>query len=129
MKVILAAALTAAFPAAVADAGSYTGNWPMTISDSQNYNGGHCVALSDDGSAGWPHSGAAELDGKLNGRFQVIGSLLMVTIDDQGAYMNADSVFSAMANDGKLGKGAFEEMYDGSALNSGKLVFGARGGC
>ena len=101
----------------------------MTVTHSQHDNGSHCLALTDDGSAGWPHSGPALFDGTLSGVFQIIGGLIMVSIDDGGVSQNAGSVYSATASNGNLGKGAITEIYDGESIDSGKLVFGARGGC
>ena len=43
--------------------------------------------------------------------------------------MNAGSVFAARASNGTIGNGAFSEIYDGPSIDSGKVVFGAKGGC
>ncbi|MGC1373773.1 MAG: hypothetical protein WA824_16680 [Candidatus Sulfotelmatobacter sp.] len=111
---------------------SYTGNWPATVSQSHRANGTYCITLTDDGSLGWPHSGEATLvpaQGTDFGTFQVIDGVLMVTFTQPGGTAeNGALLFIASASDGRIGKGAYEQFY-GTEIDSGVLVFGAKGGC
>jgi hypothetical protein len=135
MKSILVLTITAvtligfAAPTGAAMASGFSGAWPMSLTHTKYGNSTHCLTLTDDGSAGWPHSGPAVLDGKLTGQFQFIDHTIVVTIDDVGAYMNAGSVYASRPSNGGLGEGGFSEVYDGSPLDSGEVVYGAKGGC
>lgn len=109
--------------------GGFTGNWPLTVTRSKYDNGNHCVALTDYSSGEWKYSGTALLDGKLRGSFQVIGSLIEITVDDGGYSQNAGSVYSGILTKNGIGSGAFVEVYGGEAFDEGKVAFGKRGGC
>jgi hypothetical protein len=125
---ILAFALT---PVA-ASAQSYTGNWPATVTQSKGSNGTYCIALTDNGSNGWPHSGQATVvEGRntLYGTFQVIGPLITVTIESYGSYQNAGLVFVAQANNGVIGRGVYDDVYNGQEIDDGVLAFGAKNSC
>lgn len=126
---VLAATLPLLVAAGAAMAGTYSGSWPFIVSDSQYFNGNHCLALTDDGSGGWTHSGPAVLDGQDDGSFALIGKTLLVSIELEGDYMNASTVITARAAGGTIGKGAFTEVYDGPSIDTGKVVFGTKGGC
>ena len=119
--------------AAMGAGGSYTGNWPITVTHSQNSNGTYCLEVTDDGSFGWPHSGLAmlEINGQtLYGTFQLIGHDFTVTNEDPGGQgQNAGLVFVASAGNGKIGKGAYDEVYGGEEFDSGVATFGTKGGC
>lgn len=125
---IMAFALT---PGA-ARAQSYTGNWPATVTHSKGSNGTYCLSLTDNGSLGWPHSGQAttvEGNSTLYGTFQVIGGLITVTIESQGSYQNAGLVFVAQASNGTIGRGVYDDVYNGEEIDSGVLAFGAKNSC
>jgi hypothetical protein len=108
--------------AAMASNASYNGNWPITITDSQEFNGSHCVALS----AG----GGAILDGTYYGGFQVINRVIVVYLDITGSGEEpASLVFSSPAKNGNIGKGAFNFIQGGYPYDSGKEIFGTKGGC
>jgi hypothetical protein len=120
----LTAALTTVVSvnAAVAGSVSYNGNWPVTITGSEDFNGTHCVELGADGSA--------LLDSTYYGGFQVIGRTIVVFLDIDGSGEEpASLVFSSTANNGNIGKGAFDEIQGGTSYDSGKEVFGTKGGC
>ena len=65
-------------------ANSFTGRWPVTVTKSKGNNGTHCFALTDNGSDGFPHSGPALLDNNLTGQFQVIGKIIMLSVQGGG---------------------------------------------
>jgi hypothetical protein len=120
----------------VAVAQSYTGNYPLTVTKSQHANGTYCLTLTDDGSLGFPHSGEASLSGEKvggnlpYGTFQLIGQLLIVTIQQPGdSGQNAGLVFIAPSRSGTIGKGVYEQVYGGEEFDSGVLAYGAKGGC
>jgi hypothetical protein len=124
---IAAFALTTS--AAVAQ--SYTGNWPVTVTQSQRDNGTYCVSLTDNGSGGFPHSGEAVLNGQNNpygGYFTVVDGLITVTFTYPSGEGDCCSflVFTAHANNGKIGKGVFN--YFG-LTDIGLLAFGKKDGC
>ena len=124
---IAAFALTTS--AAVAQ--SYTGNWPVTVTQSQRDNGTYCVSLTDNGSGGFPHSGEAVLNGQNNpygGYFTVVEGLITVTFTYPSGEGDCCSflVFTAHANNGKIGKGVFN--YFG-LTDIGLLAFGKKDGC
>jgi hypothetical protein len=125
MKMLLtvAAALSVVLPAnaAMASSVNYNGNWPVTITGSQGYDGSHCVELT---------GGSALLDGTSYGGFQVIGRTILVFIDTTGSGEEpATLLFSAPAMKGNIGKGAFDFIQGGTSYDSGKAVFGIKGGC
>jgi len=126
-----AAVLAVLVSAGPALAVSYTGSFPVTVSHSQRDNGTFCLKLTDDGSRGFPHSGSASLGGSLSfGTFQVIGRLLVATIQQQGGSgQNAGLLMVGSANNGTLGKGFFEQVFSGEDFDSGLTTFGAKGGC
>ena len=124
---IAAFALTTS--AAVAQ--SYTGNWPVTVTQSQRDNGTYCVSLTDNGSGGFPHSGEAVLNGQNNpygGYFTVVDGLITVTFTYPSGEGDCCSflVFTAHANNGKIGKGVYN--YFG-LTDIGLLSFGKKDGC
>jgi hypothetical protein len=110
---------------------NFSGNWPMTVTHSRGANGTYCLTLTDNGSLGWRHSGQASLAGVGNGgTFQVIDTTLVATIQSPGATgQNEGLVFVASAGNGNIGKGIYEGVYGGQAIDSGVLVFGTKGGC
>jgi len=115
-----------------ASAQIYTGKWPATVTQSRGSNGTYCLSLTDNGSNGWPHSGQATVKANgttLYGTFQVIGSLITVTIESYGSYQNAGLVFVAQASNGAIGKGAYDDVYDGEEIDAGALAFGAKNSC
>jgi len=125
----IAAVVALTLSAHAAAAGLYSGRWPVTVTMSQHYNGAHCLVLIDDGSAGFPHSGSASLTGTEGGVFQVIGRTLLVSLQVVGSGEEvATYVFSAPARDGILGEGVWGYVQ-GEAADSGRAVFGNRGGC
>jgi len=129
MKMILAlAALSTFVSASAAMAASYTGNWPLTTSDSRGFNGNHCLSLTDDGSFGWPHSGFGMLDGTNFASFQIIGNNIEVVVQDEGQEVEG-TVITARATRGSLGNGVFTIVLTGESVDSGKVAFGAKGGC
>jgi hypothetical protein len=120
--------------AGAALAGTYTGNWPLIVSHAKYGNGAYCLTLTDDGSVGWPHSGYVSLQGPGGnlpfGTFQLIGHLLAVTVEQPGGSgQNAGLVFVAHASKGVIGNGIYDQVYGGEEFDSGKVVFGAKGGC
>ena len=136
MKMLLPLATAASLTvwAGAATAVTYSGNWPLTVSHSQRSDGSYCLKLTDDGSLGWPHSGEAVLatpsDGDLYGTFQVIGHALVATIEQPGdSGQNAGLVFTGHASNGAVGKGIYDQVYGGEEFDSGKVAFGAKGGC
>lgn len=113
---------------------SYTGRWPVTVTQSRGANGTGCLTLTDNGSLGWRHSGQASLTfGGINftfGTFQLIDGTLVTTIESQGGSgQNEGLVYAASAGRGNVGKGFYEGVYGGEEIDSGVLVFGAKGGC
>jgi len=113
-----------------AEALSYSGSWPINAALPPHFARTACLTLVDTGLGG-QHSGSASLTGamtgdvKETGTFQVINSLLVVTIQlgsDTGEVVY--ELLIAPASDGALGNGAFEE----SPL-SAALTFGAKDGC
>jgi hypothetical protein len=113
---------------------SYSGNWPVTVTHSRGANGTGCLTLTDNGSLGFRHSGQASLTfGGVNftfGTFQLIDRDLVATIQSQGGSgQNEGLVFAAFASNGNIGKGFYEGVYAGEEIDSGVLVFGAKGGC
>jgi len=102
------------------------------VSQSHHGNGTYCVILNDDGSLGWPHSGEAKLvpqEGTSEGTFQVIDGVLMVTFTQPGGTgENGALLFIAGTSNGHVGKGVYEQFY-GTEVDSGVLVFGAKGDC
>jgi hypothetical protein len=117
--------------ASAAMAQSYSGNWLATVTKSQRSNGTYCVSLTDDGSDGFLHSGEAVLNGQNNpygGYFTVVHGLLTVTF----TYPSGEGdccdfqVFTAHANNGKIGKGVYN--YFG-LTDIGLLSFGKKDGC
>jgi hypothetical protein len=110
---------------------SYTGNWRATVTQSQRSNGTYCVTLTDDGSYGFPHSGEAVLNGQNNpygGYFSVVDGLMTVTFTYPSGEGDccAFQVFTAHANNGKIGKGVFN--YFG-LTDIGLLAFGKKDTC
>jgi hypothetical protein len=139
IRILIAAALPIvafALTPNAAMAQSYSGNYPLTVTQSHRANGTYCLTLTDDGSLGFPHSGEASLSGEKvggnlpYGTFQLIGQILVVTIDQPGdSGQNAGLVFTAPARNGNVGKGVYEQVYGGEEFDSGVLAFGIRGGC
>lgn len=132
--IFVAATLAMLASSTAAMAQSFSGKWPMTVTHSQHSNGTFCATLTDNGSLGWPHSGSASLpggsSGTLFGTFQVIERTIMVTFQAPGGTgQNAGLVFIASADNGKIGKGVYEDVYGGEAFDSGVLMFGLKGGC
>jgi hypothetical protein len=129
---IVAFALT---PSA-ATAQSYSGNWPVTVTKLQiGSTATYCLTLTDNGGAGRKHSGPASLSGaspsgSLTGTFQLIGTLLTVTIQspsDSG--QDAGLVFVASASKGDIDKGIFDEVFGGEELDSGAVSLGTKNSC
>jgi len=135
IRLLMAAALPiVAFALApvAARAQTYTGKWPATVTHSKGSNGTYCLSLTDNGSVGWPHSGQATMvEGRstLYGTFQVIGTLITVTIESPGDYADAGLVFTAQASNGTIGKGVYDDVYSGEEIDSGALAFGAKNSC
>ena len=132
--ITIAVATAMVVPANAAIARGYSGNWPVTVSHSRGANGTGCLTLTDNGSLGWRHSGPASLTfGSINftfGTFQLIDGELVATIQSQGGSgQNEGLVFAASAGNGNIGKGFYEGVYGGEEIDSGVLVFGAKGGC
>jgi hypothetical protein len=120
-----------ALTTSAAAAHSYTGNWPVTVTQSQRDNGTYCVSLTDNGSGGFPHSGEAVLNAQNNpygGYFTVVDRLITVTFTYPSGEGDCCSflVFTAHANNGKIGKGVFN--YFG-LTDIGLLAFGKKDGC
>lgn len=114
-----------------ATAQSYTGDWPATVTHSQRDDGTSCISLTDDGSQGFPHSGEAKLipaNGSSPGYFAVVNGLITVTFTYPSGEGDCCSyqVFTARANNGQIGSGAFN--YFG-ITDIGLLTFGKKGGC
>lgn len=126
----LAAALATAVSAGAATARNYTGNWPITVTDSKGFNGSHCLAVTDDGGFGWRHSGSGTLDGTNFTTFQVIGNSFEAVAQDEGGNGEVEgTVITASAKSGAIGRGVFAIILTGESVDSGKVVFGAKGGC
>lgn len=120
-----------ALTTSAAMAQSYTGDWPATVTKSQRNNGTYCVSLTDNGSYGFPHSGPAVLNGQNNpygGYFTVIDGLITVTFTYPSGAGDCCSfqVFTAHANNGKIGKGVFN--YFG-LTDIGLLAFAPKDSC
>jgi hypothetical protein len=123
---MLAATMSAALSAnaAMASSGSYNGNWPVTITGSQMFNGSHCVQLSGD------TTGTAILDNTYEGGFQVTYRTILVFLYIDGSGQEpASLLFSSPATDGNIGKGGFHFIQGSYPYDSGKAVFGTKGGC
>jgi hypothetical protein len=128
MLSMIAAAMTAmVFSAATASSASYTGNWPLTVSNSNGFNGTYCLEVTDNGGNGLAYLEADNQ--KLFGTFQVVGNEIVVTDESQGLTDNAGLVFVAQARNGKLGKGAFDDVIGGESYDTGTVAFGKKGGC
>ena len=144
MKMLLA--LAAAIPMVVSTcaatmAQSYTGKWKVNLTHdvfptTAGYNGHgpnstHCIALTDDGSVGWPHSGAAVLDGQYDGQFAVIGPTVLIYLETVGSGQELASLtFSAVANNGDIGKkGSYDNIQGGFSYDAAAATFGAKGSC
>jgi hypothetical protein len=129
-KPLMIAAAVAAFSGstAIAGAGSYTGNWPLTITRSQGTNRTFCLEVTDDGGSGLAY---LEIDGQaLYGTFKLVGHTIVVTDESQGGEgQNAGLVFTAHAAHGSLGTGVYDDVIDGESSDTGKVVFGKKGGC
>lgn len=136
MKVLfaLAAAVGTVLSASAAMATSYTGHWPYTISGSNGADGNYCLAVTDDGSFHWPHSGFGTLVDQ-NGdshfaTFQVIGTSFEVVVQFQGGNgQDEGMVVTASARNGTVGTGVVSDVLAGESVTSGKVAFGAKGGC
>lgn len=134
MLFILAAALTTVLSTSAAMATSYTGHWPYTISDSNGADGNYCLSVTDDGSFRWPHSGFGTVVDQ-NGighfaTFQVIGKSFEVAVQFVGGNgQDEGMVVTASATNGSVGTGVFTDVLAGESVASGKVTFGARGGC
>jgi len=127
LPLALAALLPALIAPAAGWAGSFNGNWPLTISRAQHGNGAYCLTLAAGGLASLSGEGVG---GTLPyGTYQVINHTLVATIDAEGETQNAGLVFAAPASNGSIGKGIFDEVYGGEAINTGVVSFGAKGGC
>ena len=135
IRLLMAAALPLvafALTPGAARAQSYTGNWPATVSHSRGSDATYCLSLTDNGSNGWPHSGqATTVNGRstLYGTFQVIGPLITVTIESPGLDQNAGLVFVAQASNGTIGRGVYDDVYDGEEIDAGVLAVGAKNSC
>jgi hypothetical protein len=119
-----------ALTTSAAAAQSYTGDWPVTVTQSQRDNGTYCVSLTDNGSGGFPHSGEAVPNAQNNpygGDFTVVDELITVTFTYPSGEGDCCSflVFTAHANNGKIGNGVFN--YFG-LTNIGLLAFGKKDG-
>ena len=129
----LATGLSILLSANSAIGGTYTGNWPITVSNSQRANGSYCLTVKDDGSLRFPHSGFVSLTGPGGnlpyGTFELIGHFFTVTVQQQGETQNAGLVFVARAGNGIIGNGIYDQVYGGEEFDSGKAIFGAKGGC
>jgi hypothetical protein len=131
--VVFAALLIAAvaLTPSAAMAQSYTGNWPVNVALPPHFAHTACLALVDTGTGGH-HSGSASLSGPMagsttqTGTFQVINNLLVASFptgSETGEVVY--ELFIALATDGDLGAGAFEE----PGFLSGATTFGTKGGC
>jgi len=147
MKSLLA--LAAAMPIAICASAAFAGNDSYTYSgtyqikltndvfpNNTGYHGHgpnttHCVQLADDGSIGWPHSGAALLDGQNYGQFSVIDGVIIIYIDTIGSGQEpADLTFTAKASNGVIAaKGAYDEIQGGYSYDAADAAFGAKGSC
>jgi hypothetical protein len=129
MILMIAAAVTSAIfvNAATASSVSYTGNWPLTVANSKGFNGTYCLEVTDNGGNGLAY---LEADNQiLFGTFQIVGNEIVVTDESQGLSENAGLVFVAQAKNGKLSKGAFDDVIDGESYDTGAVAFGKKGGC
>jgi hypothetical protein len=130
---IVAFALTPS--AAVAQ--SYSGNFPLILTESQppGANAAYCLTLTDNGTAGRPHSGPASLagvdpGGPIFGTFQVIGQLLMVTVQQPSDTGESDGLmFVAPTSKGHISTGAFELVAGGQELSSNLVEVGTKDDC
>ncbi|MBV9718311.1 MAG: hypothetical protein JOZ77_03270 [Candidatus Eremiobacteraeota bacterium] len=108
---------------------SYSGSWPVTISKAPRGNGTYCLTLKETGR----NAGSASLTGNGSnqpfGTFFIINHILIATIQQEGGSQNAGLLFIAPANNGNVGSGVFEQVYGGENSDSGRLVFGTKGGC
>ena len=95
-----------------AQAQSYSGNWLVTEDVTYPFNTGvatYCMALTDNGGEGFPHSGAAILNGNgitdLVGGFQVInGQFVAIFLVPAGGELDTQ-IFGGPAGKGKIGNG------------------------
>jgi len=132
MLFTLAAVLSTAVSTSASMATSYTGRWPYTVTDSKGSNGTFCLAVTDDGSFGWPHSGfgTSSVNGGSFATFQVIGNSFEVAVQDDGGSGEVEgTVITAAARHGTVGNGVFSTVLAGESEDSGKVAFGAKGGC
>ena len=136
MKTFFAAAavLSTVVFTSPAMATSYTGHWPFTVTDSKGTDGFYCLAVTDDGSFGWPHSGFGTIVDKFGlsyrTTFQVIGNRFEVAMQDGGGNGQVDgTAITAGVRNGVVGNGVFETLGAGESIDSGKVAFGAKGGC
>lgn len=132
MPFALAAIVSTVVLSSAAMATSYTGHWPYTVTGSKGSNGNFCLAVTDDGSFGWPHSGfgTSSVNGGSFATFQVIGNSFEVVVqDDGGSGETEGTVITAAARSGTVGNGVFSTVLTGESEDSGKVAFGAKGGC
>lgn len=128
----LVAVLSTVVSTGAAMATSYTGHWPYIVTDSRGSNGSFCLVVTDDGSFGWPHSGfgTSSVNGGSFATFQVIGNSFEVVVQDDGGNGEVEgTVITAAAKNGTVGKGVFSTVLTGESEDSGKVAFGAKGGC
>jgi hypothetical protein len=123
----------------------YTGSWPFVVTEQEtvigpsNQTTTYCITLTDNGAGfGRTHSGEAtiaptpalDLHEKAYGSFQVIGQLIMVTIEVPGGTEPSAWVFVASTTGtSQIGTGVFNVVVGGESFDSGLLTVGAKHGC
>jgi hypothetical protein len=106
----------------------YSGAWPVTIKGSQFSNGTGCLTLTENASGG----SASLVFGSQKypyGSFIVINGILVANITEPLYGQNGALMFVASADNGHIGRGAFENVEGGSNFDFGELAFGKRNGC
>ena len=102
----------------------YSGSFSVTVTNSQHSNWTGCLMLEQGGEATFV------LDSqKYHGSYTILNSTFVATVEAQGYSQNAGLLFIGRAERGKIGAGAFEDVYGGSDFDSGDLAFGAKGSC
>jgi hypothetical protein len=136
--------LACALAPSAARAQVYTGSWPFVVTQQETVIGPgqtttYCITLTETSCTGRTHCGSATVNPnpqlglyeKAYGNFQVIGQLIMVTIQAPGGE-NGDSGWVFVASTSSttsIGTGVFDAVGDGESFDTGLLTVGQKHGC